>query len=56
MKELGDIKNISDINIDTTEGKLLIATLGRLTSLPGYSNKRPDEVLREMAEVAKEFE
>lgn len=55
QKELSGVGSLHDINCDSTEGKLLITTLARLSGQPGYSAKHPDETLREMVEVAKEF-
>jgi hypothetical protein len=47
------MKSIRDIDITTKEGKLLIITLGKLCTCPGYISKTPDEVLVEMVELAK---
>lgn len=55
FKQLNGVATLNDINTDSTEGKLFIATLGRLSAQPGYSKRHPEEILREMVEVAKEF-
>lgn len=55
IKPLDEVKAISDINTDTTEGKLLIAALGQLSCQPKYSKLSPDEILRQLVEVAKNF-
>ena len=55
FKTLKGVETLADINTESTEGKLLIATLGRLSGQPGYANRHPEETLREMVEVAKEF-
>lgn len=49
------IKNVSDIDTRTMEGRLLIVTFGRLSSQPNYSSKHPDVILQEMIKVADEI-
>jgi len=49
------IETIRDIDTNLDEGKLLIATLGRLSSVGEYAKRHPDEILREMVELAKDI-
>ena len=47
------MKSIKDINLDIEEGKLLLATLSKLSCQKGYSDKEPDEILLEMSKISK---
>lgn len=49
------MKTLHDINTSTPEGKVLLATLGRLTTQEQYSSKTPDETLQEMYALAQEI-
>ena len=49
------MESISGINIKLTEGKLLIASLAALSSKEGYNTKTPDEILREMSDLAEKI-
>jgi hypothetical protein len=52
---LDNVKSVAEIDMASTEGKLLIATLGRLSCQSEYSNRTPDSILQEMVAVAKTF-
>lgn len=43
---------LHEINIETNEGKLLIAALAHITTTT-HTNKNPDEVIRELADRAE---
>ena len=45
------IKEISDINTNTEEGKLLLMALSIITTTKGYSDKTPYEVINELYEM-----
>jgi hypothetical protein len=47
------METIRDIDISTEVGRVLLMTLGRLCTMPGYTDKGPDEVLQEMVELTK---
>lgn len=49
------METIREINTEIEEGQLLIVALGRLSCMPGYTDKSPDEVLHEVDKVAKEI-
>ena len=55
LSELSKIKNLNDLSKKTDEGKILIATLGRLSSAHGYSHRHPDDILRECVGVAQKI-
>jgi hypothetical protein len=42
------IKEIKDINTNTEEGKLFLMALSIITTTKGYSDKTPDEVIKEL--------
>lgn len=46
--------SIRDINTTTKEGQLLLMAIGRISSLPGYTDKTPDEILAEIKKVTEE--
>jgi hypothetical protein len=48
------MESIRDIDTSIQEGKVLLVTLSRLSCMPGYSNKHPDEILSEMVVLAME--
>jgi hypothetical protein len=45
------IKEINDINTNTEEGKLFLMALSLITTTKGYSDKTPDEVIKELYEM-----
>ena len=45
------IHSIRDIDDTTYEGKLLLMTLTRLSTEPGYDMMEPDEILGEMVDL-----
>jgi len=45
------IKEINDINTNTEEGKLFLMALSIITTTKGYSDKTPDEVIKELYEM-----
>ncbi len=45
------IKEIKDINTNTEEGKLFLMALSLITTTKGYSDKTPDEVIKELYEM-----
>ena len=49
------MKSIRDIDTSIEEGRILIVTLGRLSSLDKYAKKEPDIILREMSKLAKKI-
>ena len=48
-------QSISDIDTRMPAGRVLIASLSRITTLPGYTDKTPDETLSEMVKVAEDI-
>ena len=48
MNQLKKIKEISDINTNTEEGKLLLMALSVITTTFEYSDKTPDQVINEL--------
>ncbi len=49
------IKNVSELSSKTDEGKILIATLGKLNSTKEYNTKYIDNILEECIQKAKEI-
>ncbi len=46
------MKHVNEINTETKEGKVLIATLAALSGEGEFTSQHPDEILREMAKRA----
>lgn len=42
------MKSLNDINTEVLEGKLLLAAIAIITTVPGFTNKTPDEVLAQV--------
>lgn len=51
---MGKIKNISDINVQTEEGELLLIAVGAFMAIPGFSGKTQEEVLEMLYSIKKE--
>jgi hypothetical protein len=51
---INEINSIREINTNTEEGRTLLVTLARLSSVPGYSARTPDDILKEMDALQKE--
>lgn len=49
------ITNLDDINMETSEGRLLLAATGVLISTETRTNKTPEEVLVELNNIAERF-
>ena len=52
MKE---IKTINDINRNNPEGDILIAAIGQLSTKEGYTDKTPEQILKELNNITKRF-
>jgi hypothetical protein len=46
------INTISDISEETKEGQLLMAAIGTITTLPGFTDKTPEQTLQHIKTVA----
>ena len=55
LSELSKIKTLNDLSTDSDEGKILLATLGRLSSAKEYRHRHPDNILREVVGVAEKI-
>jgi hypothetical protein len=51
MNQSKKIKEISNINTNTEEGKLLLMALSVITTTFEYSDKTPDQVINELYEM-----
>ena len=49
------IEKLNNINIETPEGKLLIAAIAKITT-ESQKDKTPDEVLDQLNKLAKQIE